>query len=89
MAKYHLKLYVTGKTQRSEKAIQMLKEVCRNKLDLDDYQLDVIDVLDDPQEAEKDRILATPTLIRKKPPPVRRIIGDLADVEKVLLGLDL
>lgn len=88
MKKYVLKLFVTGKTSRSELAIKNLKEVCKTKLS-NNYQLEVIDVIESPQEAEDDKILATPTLIRQLPPPIKRIIGDLSNKEKVLVGLDL
>ena len=85
--KYVLKLYVTGETPRSQTALKNLKEI----LDEDYkgvYSLKVIDVIKQPQLAEDDKILATPTLIKILPPPVARIIGDLSDREKVLLGLD-
>ncbi|MBD3224853.1 MAG: circadian clock protein KaiB [Caldithrix sp.] len=88
MGNYTLKLYITGKTSRSETAIANLKEICDKEL-AGQYELNVIDVLDSPQLAEDDKILATPTLIKSLPPPSRRIIGDLSDKEKVLLGLDL
>ena len=85
--KYILKLYVTGMTSRSQDALKNLKKI----LDEDYkgvYSLKVIDVIKQPQLAEDDKILATPTLIKILPPPVARIIGDLSDREKVLLGLD-
>ena len=85
--KYVLKLYVTGETHRSQTVLKNLKEI----LDEDYkgvYSLKVIDVIKQPQLAEDDKILATPTLIKILPPPVARIIGDLSDREKVLLGLD-
>lgn len=88
MEKYVLKLYITGRTSRSELAIKNLKEICKTRL-LNKYQLEVIDVIESPQEAEDDKILATPTLIRQLPPPIKRIIGDLSNKEKVLVGLDL
>ena len=88
MPNYILKLYITGRTPRSERAITNLKEICTDELS-GQYELRVIDVLESPQLAEEDRILATPTLIKALPPPIRRIIGDLSDKEKVLLGLDL
>jgi KaiB domain. len=86
--KHVLKLYVTGATPRSQTALKNLKKI------LDDdyksvYSLKVIDVMKQPQLAEDDKILATPTLIKILPPPVARIIGDLSNKEKVLLGLDL
>ena len=83
-----LKLYITGKTPRSEYAIQNLSEICKKQMD-GKYNLMIIDVLEQPQLAEDDRILATPTLIKELPLPIRRIIGDLSETEKVLLGLDL
>ncbi len=86
--KYLLKLFITGKTPRSELSIANLKEICDRNLN-DRYDLVIIDVLERPQLAEDEKILATPTLIKELPPPTRRIIGDLSDTEKVLLGLDL
>ena len=88
MSKFVLKLYVTGKTPRSERAIANLRRVCDEELE-GKYEMQVIDVLEHPQLAEDEKILATPTLIKEIPPPLRRIIGDLSDKEKVLLGLDL
>ncbi|MBF0096808.1 MAG: circadian clock protein KaiB [Magnetococcales bacterium] len=84
---YLLKLYITGHTPRSAQAISNLQRICDQELA--DYQLQVIDVLEHPGLAEDEKILATPTLIRELPPPLRRIIGDLSNTEKVLLGLDL
>ena len=86
--KYLLKLYVTGRTPRAERAIANLRRICETDLH-GRYDLEVIDVLEHPQLAEDERILATPTLIKQLPPPLRRVIGDLSDKEKVLLGLDL
>ena len=88
MLKYILKLYVTGKTSRSEMALANLKNICEVELN-NQYELVVIDVLDSPHLAEEDKVLATPTLIKSLPPPVRRIIGDLTDTDKVLSGLDI
>ena len=88
MTKLVLKLYITGKTPRSELAILNLRRVCDEEL-AGRYEMQVIDVLERPQLAEDEKILATPTLIKEVPPPLRRIIGDLSDKEKVLLGLDL
>lgn len=87
-SKFVLKLYVTGQTPRTERAIQNLRRICEQSLG-SQYQLFVIDVLEQPHLAEQERILATPTLIKELPPPVRRIIGDLSDTLKVLQGLDL
>jgi len=88
MNKYLLKLYVTGKTKRTSNAIKNLRKICEETLD-GAYELVVIDVLESPELAETDKILATPTLIRYLPPPIKQIIGDLSDKEKVIKGLDL
>jgi circadian clock protein KaiB len=88
MNKYHLKLYITGQTPRSESAIQNLRKICEENLDAK-YEIEIIDILERPQLAEDERILATPTLIKSLPPPLRRLIGDLSETEKVLVGLDI
>jgi circadian clock protein KaiB len=88
MNKFILKLYITGTTPNSERAIANLQRLCKEELDVQ-YEVIVIDVLENPQLAEDEKILATPTLIKVLPPPFRRVIGDLSDTEKVLLGLDL
>jgi len=88
MNKFKLRLYVTGKTPKSERAISNLKEICERDLK-GLYELQIIDVLEKPQFAENEKILATPTLIKDLPPPLKRIIGDLSNSERVLLGLDL
>lgn len=88
MNKYLLKLYITGQTPRSEAAIANLRKICETELN-GVYEMVVIDILERPQLAEDEKILATPTLIKELPPPLRRIIGDLSDTEKVLLGLAL
>jgi circadian clock protein KaiB len=88
MSKYLLKLYITGYTSNSERAIANLRRICQEELN-NQYEMQIIDVLETPQKAEDDKILATPTLIKQLPPPLRRIIGDLSDTEKVLVGLDL
>lgn len=88
MKKYLLKLFITGKTSRSEAAISNLKQICSENLN-EEYDLLVIDVLDNPQLAEDEKVLATPTLIKELPPPLRRIIGDLSEKEKVIKGLEL
>ncbi len=84
-----LRLYITGQTSRSEKAIANLRRIMVAEGLEDAYELEIIDVLDRPDLAEEERILATPTLIRRLPPPLRRVIGDLSDWELVALGLDL
>jgi len=83
-----LKLYVTGQTPNSQRALRNLQDLLNNELK-GLYELKVIDVLERPQLAEDDKILATPTLAKILPAPVRKIIGDLSDKEKILLGLDL
>jgi circadian clock protein KaiB len=85
---YVLKLYVTGRTPRAERAIENLRRLCKDELE-GRYEIEIIDVLEHPELAEDDRILATPTLIKQLPPPLRRVIGDLSNREKVLLGLDV
>lgn len=85
---YLLKLYITGKTPRSERTLANLRKICEEELDCA-YSIEVVDILENPKIAEDERILATPTLIKELPPPIRRIIGDLSDRDKVLLGLDV
>ena len=85
---YVLRLYVTGSTPRSLRAIINLKKLCEENLK-ERYDLEVIDVYQSQKLAAGDQIIATPTLIKKLPLPVRKIIGDLSNIEKVLLGLDL
>jgi circadian clock protein KaiB len=81
-----LKLFVTGKTPRAELAIANIRRICEEELK-GQYKLDIIDVLEHPELAEDEKILATPTLIKQLPPPLRRVIGDLTNKEKVLYGL--
>lgn len=85
---YILKLYVAGNTPNSMRALKTLRNILETEF-RGIYALKVIDVLKNPQLAEEDKILATPTLAKILPPPVRRIIGDLSDRERVLIGLDL
>jgi circadian clock protein KaiB len=86
--KYVLKLFISGRGPRTELAIANLKRICENDLS-GQYSLEIIDVTEQPEAAETERVLATPTLIKQLPPPLRRIIGDLSDREKVLLGLEV
>jgi circadian clock protein KaiB len=81
-------LYVTGSNPRADLAIVNLRRICEQEL-AGQYELEIIDVLEHPQLAEDEKILATPTLIKQLPPPLRRVIGDLSDTEKVLLGLEV
>lgn len=86
--KYELRLYVAGKTQKSVTALNNLKKYCEEHMQ-GEYSIEVIDLLVQPQLAEGDQILAIPTLVKKVPEPVRKIIGDLSNEEKVLVGLDI
>lgn len=85
---YELRLYIAGKTPKAMTALANLKKYCEEHLK-NIYSIQVIDLLENPQLAEGDQILATPTLVKKVPEPVRKIIGDLSDKEKVLVGLDI
>jgi circadian clock protein KaiB len=86
--KYILRLYITGATSRSVMAITNLKKICEEYLE-GRYELEVIDLYQNPRLAKDEQIIAAPTLIKKLPLPIRRIIGDMSNKEKVLLGLDL
>ena len=83
-----LKLYVGGETPRSLVAFENLTRICKEKLN-DRYTIEVIDLLKNPQLAKEDQILAIPTVVRKLPPPLQRVIGDLSNTERVLVGLNL
>ncbi len=85
---YELRLYVAGQTLRSVEAFANLKKICEEHLK-GRYSIEVIDLLENPKLAKGDQILAIPTLVRKLPEPIRKIIGNLADTERVLIGLDL
>lgn len=85
---YILKLYITGSSPRSERAIANLVRLCEQEL-ADNYELSIIDVLEQPQLAEQEKILVTPTLIKEVPPPSQRIIGDLSDATVLAQGLDI
>ena len=85
---YNLRLYVAGQTPKSLAAIKNLKEICEEHL-AGRYTVEVIDLLTSPQLAAGDQILAVPTLVRRLPPPIKRVIGTLSDVERVLVGLDI
>jgi circadian clock protein KaiB len=85
---WELRLYVAGQTTRSVAALANLQRYCEQYL-ANRYTLEVIDLLKHPQLAEGDQILAIPTLVRKVPEPIRKIIGDLSNEEKVLVGLDI
>jgi circadian clock protein KaiB len=85
---WRLRLYVAGQTPKSLLAFTNLKRLCEERLQ-GRYTIEVIDLLKTPQLAEDDQILALPTLVRKLPEPIRKIIGDLSNTERVLVGLDL
>jgi len=87
-ALWELKLYIAGKTPKSLTALNNLKRYCEEHLQ-GKYRLEIIDLLQKPQLAEGDQIFAVPTLVRKVPVPIRKIIGDLSDEEKVLVGLNI
>jgi len=86
--KWSLRLYVAGQTPNCVKAFENLKKICEQELK-GRYKIEVIDLLKNPELAKGDQILAIPTLVRKLPPPVKRIIGSLKNTERVLVGLDL
>lgn len=86
--KWILRLYVAGKTPKSLTAFENLKKICEERLK-NKYTIEVIDLLENPQLGREHQILAIPTLVRKLPVPVRKIIGDLSNTERVLIGLDI
>ena len=86
--KWHLRLYVAGKSDRCTKAVANLERICEEHL-AGRYTIEIVDLLERPQLAKGEQIVAIPTLVRQLPPPVRKIIGDLSDEERVLIGLDL
>ena len=85
---WNLRLYVAGQTPKSIEAFANLKKICETHLK-GQYRIEVIDLMENPELAKGDQILALPTLVRKLPEPVKKIIGTLADEEKVLVGLDI
>jgi circadian clock protein KaiB len=85
---YRLRLYVAGQTPKSVLAFRNLKQICEQHLQ-GRYEIEIIDLLENPQLARGDQILAVPTLVRRLPEPIKKIIGDLSNTERVLVGLDL
>ena len=85
---WELRLYVAGQTSKSIAALANLKRICEEHLE-GKYHIEIIDLLKQPQLSRGDQIIATPTLVRKLPEPIRKIIGDLSNTEKVLVGLDI
>lgn len=87
-AKWELRLYVAGKTAKSLVAFTNLKKICEEFIECA-YRIEVIDLLENPKLATGDQILAVPTLVRKLPEPIKKILGDLSNTERVLVGLDI
>jgi circadian clock protein KaiB len=87
-AEWQLRLYVAGQTKKSIAAFANLKQICETHL-AGRYEIEVIDLIETPKLAANDQILAIPTLVRKLPPPLKKIIGDLSNEERVLVGLDI
>ena len=85
---YSLRLYVAGQTPKSVLAFTNLKQICETHL-VGRYEIEIIDLMENPQLARGDQILAVPTLVRRLPEPIKKIIGDLSNTERVLVGLDL
>ena len=85
---FDLRLYVAGQTPKALRALENLRKICDEHL-AGRYRIEVIDLLEDPQLGRGDQILALPTLVRKLPQPIKKIIGDLSNTERVLVGLDL
>lgn len=88
MTRHKFKLFIMGQTSRSQYAIRTLRRICENALP-DAYELTIIDVLEQPALAEENKIIATPTLIKEWPLPVRRVLGDLSDQEKLMEALGI
>jgi len=86
-AKYILRLYVSGSSTRSLKAVQNLKRICEEHLP--DYDLEVIDIYENPTAAREEQIIAAPTLVKSLPHPLRKFVGDLSNTQKILIGLDI
>jgi len=86
--RFVLRLYIAGQTPKCVRAFTNLKQICEEHL-ADRYRIEIVDLLQNPQLARGDQILAVPTLVRQLPEPVKKIIGDLSNTERVLVGLDL
>ena len=87
-AKYILRLYVTGSSGRSLKAVSNLKKICEEHFP-NDYDLEVIDIYENPSAAREEQIIAAPTLVKQLPSPLRKFVGDLSNTQKILVGLDI
>lgn len=86
-AKYILRLYVIGSSERSLKAVSNLKKICEEHLP--HYDLEIIDIYKDPEAAREEQIVAVPTLVKRLPKPLRKFVGDLSNTQKILVGLDI
>ena|ERR1044071_6424188 len=86
-AKYILRLYVSGSSTHSLRAVNNLKKICEEHLP--DYDLEVIDIFENPTAAREEQIIAAPTLVKKLPRPLRKFVGDLSNTQKILVGLDI
>jgi len=87
-SQYLLRLYIAGRTVQAQRALANLQRICEAELQ-GRYRIEVVDLLESPEAGERENILATPTLIKELPPPLRRLIGDLSDREQVLRGLEV
>lgn len=85
---YTLRLYITGESGHSKRAIRNLERICQQDL-AGEYVLEIIDVLENPERADREKVIATPTLIKELPLPLRKLIGDMSDRSRVLAGLDI
>lgn len=86
--RYRLRLYVAGQTPKSVAAITNLKRLCEQYVP-GRYEIEVVDLMKDPGRAKADQVVAIPTLVRRLPPPIKRVIGDLSKADRVLIGLDV
>ncbi len=86
--KFVLRLYVSGATSRSSKAVENIRNFCEEHLK-GRYELEIVDIYQQPGLLEKDQVIAAPTLIKSLPPPLRKLIGDMSDEEKIMIGLDI
>lgn len=86
--RWHLRLYVAGQSPKSLRAVSNLRRICDERLD-PRYEIEIVDLVENPQLAAGDEIIAIPTLVRRLPEPMRRIIGDLSDADRVIVGLQL
>jgi len=85
---WNLRLYIAGKTPKSVTALANLEKLCREQME-GQYRIEVIDLIEHPEQAKTDNIVAIPTLVRMLPPPLKKIIGDLSNKDRVIVGLDL